>query len=249
MNKFRLLTLALILAGMLSLPVGALEYNVSGVPQYDFYQSTDYEDIYGAKYQYGGDNPTDFNWDGLAYGLSTQTSIGVFDTITPNLGASAYTASQGNTSDLTFSYESPVSFTQFTSSESIVRSDGTLGTLSIPSLGITAPIYTGTSDSALAQGFGHFDSTSAWNGNVGIAGHNRGSTYVLGDIKELEEGDLIYYTTDLGTRCYTVTTVAQISNSNWSYLTATTDNRITLVTCVENNSDLRWVVQAVCSSS
>ncbi|CAN4013407.1 HTH cro/C1-type domain-containing protein, partial [Dysosmobacter welbionis] len=41
-------------------------------------------------------------------------------------------------------------------------------------------------------------STSAWEGNIGLCGHNRGSSHNIGAIKDLEIGDTIRYQTSLG---------------------------------------------------
>lgn len=68
---------------------------------------------------------------------------------------------------------------------------------------------------------------------------------MIGGIKDLEPGDEITYTTSLGTRTYEVETVVKIRNNDWSYLEATSDNRITLVTCVAGDSSRRWCVQAI----
>ena len=79
---------------------------------------------------------------------------------------------------------------------------------------------------------------------MGVAGHNRGAKYVIGDIKDLEEGDRITYTTSEGTRTYAVESVTKIRNNDWSYLEASSDNRITLITCVAGDSSYRWCAQA-----
>ena len=100
----------------------------------------------------------------------------------------------------------------------------------------------------MKKGLGHFTSTSVWNGNVAVCGHNRGAKYVIGSIKDLDVGDKITYTTSMGTRTYLVETVTKISSSDWSYLSSTTDNRITLFTCVAGDSSQRWCVQAVQAS-
>lgn len=50
------------------------------------------------------------------------------------------------------------------------------------------------------------------------------------------------------TRTYLVETVTKISSSDWSYLSSTTDNRMTLLTCVAGDSSQRWCVQAVQAS-
>ncbi len=246
------LVLSLLLVGLMVAPASALDISFDGSPQYDFYQSTNYEDVYGAEYQYGGVNPSDFDVASPAYGLSISPSIGVLDKATSSVGtATTTTASTAvystttSTTGATYStsYTVPtVQTTQFTAVSDVLKSNGTLGTISIPSLGITATVKP---DETMSYSVGHISSTSAWNGNVGICGHNRGASVVIGDIKDLDVGDIITYSTDLGTRTYAVTVVTQISNTDWSYLTATTDNRITLITCVEDNSDLRWVVQAV----
>ena len=64
-------------------------------------------------------------------------------------------------------------------------------------------------------------------------------------IKDLEIGDTITYTTIFGTRTYHVSFVGTISNTDWSYLQATADNRITLTTCLANQPSKRVCVQAV----
>ena len=100
-------------------------------------------------------------------------------------------------------------------------------------------------NASMAKGLGHYSTTSAWDGNVGVCGHNRGAKYVIGDIKELEIGDTITYTTIYGTRTYEVVLVKTISSTDWSYLQATADNRITITTCLANQPSKRVCVQAV----
>ena len=57
--------------------------------------------------------------------------------------------------------------------------------LEIPSIGLSVNIYQGTDSAALKKGAGHFTSTSIWNGNVALAGHNRGVTNHFGKIHTL----------------------------------------------------------------
>jgi sortase A len=68
---------------------------------------------------------------------------------------------------------------------------------------------------------------------------------VIGSIKDLNIGDTITYTTIYGTRTYAVTLVKTISNTDWSYLQTTSDNRITLTTCLADQPTKRVCVQAV----
>jgi LPXTG-site transpeptidase (sortase) family protein len=101
----------------------------------------------------------------------------------------------------------------------------------------------------MSKGVGHFPSSSAWNGNVAICGHNRGAKYTIGSVKDLSAGDTIQYETSMGTRTYAVTYVGIIDWTDWSYLEATSDNRITIITCLANQPTKRVCVQAreVCS--
>ena len=68
---------------------------------------------------------------------------------------------------------------------------------------------------------------------------------MIGDIKDMEKGDLITYTTVYGTRTYAVVSVEIIASNDWSNLQATSDNRITLTTCLANHPEKRVCVQAV----
>ena len=123
--------------------------------------------------------------------------------------------------------------------------NGSLGTLEIPAIGLKVKIVQGTDNAALAKGAGHFTSTSIWNGNVALAGHNRGVNNHFGKIHTLDTGNTITLTTALGTRTYTVTSVAKVDVMDNTMLEATSDNCITLFTCVMNQPSYRWCVRAV----
>ncbi len=96
----------------------------------------------------------------------------------------------------------------------------------------------------MRRGVGHFKSTSCWNGNVAFAGHNRGNTDYFGEIHMLRDGDLIKYTTKLGTRTYEVYSVSRISEDDTSCLQRANENIVTLITCVNDVPELRWCVRA-----
>ena len=106
-------------------------------------------------------------------------------------------------------------------------------------------VWEGETNASMKKGLGHYSSTSAWNGNVGVCGHNRGAKYVIGSIKNLTGGEIITYTTSLGTRTYQVALVETISNDDWRYLQSTPDNRITITTCLADHPESRICVQAV----
>lgn len=175
---------------------------------------------------------------------TTQPSV----TVTTNTNTSI-TTSQGNSvivpgtmyDDYYYYYEEEA-FTEVTSS--MYYSAGHIGTLKIPELDLSVKIYEGTTTSVLAKGVGHFKDTSIWNGNVCLAAHNRGTNDYFADIHELDYGDEIKLTTKKGTRTYKVFNIEKISVNDTSNLQGTSDNIITLITCVKNQADYyRWCVQ------
>ena len=93
---------------------------------------------------------------------------------------------------------------------------------------------------------GHFENTSYLEGNIGLAAHNRGYpiNYFSG-LKELEISDNIIYRFKDVIKTYIVTTKEIIEDTDWSYLEKTKDNRITLITCVENTPSKRLCIQAI----
>lgn len=133
-------------------------------------------------------------------------------------------------------------FTALTGSD--YYSGGHIGRLSIPSLDVYTKIYEGASSSSMAKGAAHISGTSVWEGNVALAGHNRGSNDVFKNIHKLEAGDTITLTTKNGSRTYSVYSVSKVHESDTSCLDATYDNILTLVTCVRNQSEYRYVVRA-----
>lgn len=129
--------------------------------------------------------------------------------------------------------------------EDLYYTGGHLATLTIPLLGVNVKVYEGADATQLAKGAGHISGTSIWDGNVAVAGHNRGANGCFGEIHTLAQGDIITLKTKLGTRTYAVTSVIKVEETDGSMLSATTSNCITLYTCVRNESAYRWCVRAV----
>lgn len=276
-RKKNLYGLALSALLMMALPTNALaaEYTFETTAPQDYYKSTSYEDVYGSQYNYGGKNVVDYQIPELEYGLQSTTMTGVMErTILPGFqqsvatGGGGYGVSGGGgpitvlveagaggttTAPAAPTTSAPTTPTvqqpAYTSVEGMAYKDGSIGTIKISSLGINMKVWEGETDASMKKGLGHYSSTSAWDGNVGVCGHNRGTKYAIGSIKDLKQGDTITYTTIYGTRSYAVTMVKIISNSDWSYLQSTSDNRITLTTCLADHPESRVVVQAVQVSS
>jgi sortase A len=122
--------------------------------------------------------------------------------------------------------------------------DGSIGTLYVELTGKTIKVYEGEDNTNLAKGAGHFSSTSAWDGNVALAGHNRGNSAYFSFVKDLRNGDRLTYTTKYGTRTYEVYNKTQIDERDNLPLSWSADNILTLITCVADIPELRYSVQA-----
>lgn len=118
--------------------------------------------------------------------------------------------------------------------------------IEIPKISLVAPIAEGTDAKILNEFVGHFEETQNLQGNIGLAAHNRGyPVNYFARLKELKEGDEIIYTFGESKKVYTVTQNIQISDIDWSYLENTEENKITLITCIENKPKYRRCVQAI----
>ena len=156
------------------------------------------------------------------------TSSGGNSSIT---GSNFSTSTQPNTSS---------GFTKVTSD--MYYSNGHLGTLKIPAIDLSVKIYEGTDSDTLHKGVGHFEDSSIWSGNVALAGHNRGTMQPFNKLHKLEVGDEVTLKTKLGTRTYKVVSVSKIDYDDRSGLAVTRENRLTLYTCVQDESEYRWCV-------
>lgn len=128
--------------------------------------------------------------------------------------------------------------------ELMLQIDGTniLGIIKIDKINFEGFIYEGTSLKTLAKGVGHFENTPYITGNVCLAAHNTNSYW--SKLHTLSKGDKIQYTCFLGTKEYKVNSITKINETDWSPLENTTDNTLTLITCVKGQKELRLCVQA-----
>ena len=111
----------------------------------------------------------------------------------------------------------------------------TIWSLKIPKINLKALISEGTEDKVLCNYIGHFSNTGILNGNVGLAAHNRGyEKNFFKDLKELEINDEIIYSYKNNKIVYKVNKIEEINSDDWSLLNISRENKITLITCVEN---------------
>lgn len=130
--------------------------------------------------------------------------------------------------------------------EEKIEDESVLGILTIDKIELKATVKEGSTDEILKEYIGHISETAKYDGNIGLAAHNRGNKYsYFARINELEKGDKIKYKTKFYTRTYTVTKKEVIYDTDWSNLESTKDNRITMITCIKNKPNQRLCVQAI----
>lgn len=126
-----------------------------------------------------------------------------------------------------------------------VWDDSVLGILTIEKIGLNATVKEGTSNQTLLEYIGHIEETATYDGNVGLAGHNRGcENSYFARINELEVGDIIKYKTKFYDRTYVVDNIQVIYETDWSLLQGTDENKLTLITCIAGKKEQRLCVQA-----
>ena len=264
-----LLLSAFCLTAVLSAPAMALEYSFDGADAGQFAEPTSEETLsVGTRETVNIDRSKTAAIIPPSFGSPTSYTLNSGEYLTPNLvnqGNNVVKVTANGSTGVTVlpsteiagtgdSVVPPImattSYTAYTAtSYTDVTSDlyfsgGELGTLSIPTINLTVKVYQGTDNTTLAKGAGHFTDTSAWDGNIAIAAHNRGVTNHFGQIHTLNVGDRVIYTTKLGTRTYEVSSVSKINVDDGNVLAASSGNKITLVTCVMNQPEYRWCVVA-----
>lgn len=118
--------------------------------------------------------------------------------------------------------------------------------IEIPEISLKAKISEGTEKETLNKYVGHFSITPKEQGNIGLAAHNRGYPInYFKNLKKLKGGEEVIYTYGEFVKTYVVTKNIKIHETDWSYLDNTMENKITLITCMENEPEYRRCVQAV----
>ena len=116
----------------------------------------------------------------------------------------------------------------------------------IPAISLAADISEGTRKEVMDEFVGHFEETAKINGNIGLAAHNRGyKVNYFSNLKKVKEDDEIIYQYQDYKKTYVVTKNVVIKDIDWSYLQNTKENKITLITCIENEPNYRRCVQGI----
>jgi sortase A len=120
-------------------------------------------------------------------------------------------------------------------------------TLSVPRLGLAAPVFEGTDALTLNRGLGRIAGTAKFGeqGNIGIAGH-RDSFFR--SLKQIAPGDAIEVSTSASRNAYVVDRVEIVDPSDVEVLAPRRKPGITLVTCYPFNfagaAPRRFIVEA-----
>ena len=116
----------------------------------------------------------------------------------------------------------------------------------IPKINVSSIIKDGTSGDVINNYVGHFSETPKENGNIGLIAASAGyKENYFENLKKLSQGDVIVYINNNIKREYKVITNEIIEETDWSYLSNTKDNRITLITGILEEPKHRRCVQAV----
>lgn len=128
----------------------------------------------------------------------------------------------------------------------IIQTEENNWKIKIPTISLEASISEGTGKEVMDKYVGHFEETSKKIGNIGLAAHNRGyAVNYFARIKELKEGDEIIYEYNDFEKTYIVIKNKIIKDTDWEDLEETEENKITLITCVENEPEYRRCIQGI----
>ena len=104
--------------------------------------------------------------------------------------------------------------------------DSVLGILTIEKIGLNVTVKEGSGNDVLKDYIGHIETTATYDGNVGLAGHNRGyGDSFFARLNDLEVGDIIKYKTKFYERTYKVDNIQAIFETDWSLLENTEENK------------------------
>lgn len=124
-----------------------------------------------------------------------------------------------------------------------INNEHVVGIIKIDKINFEGLVYEGTSTSTLNKGVGHFENSTFFDGNVCLAAHN--SNEYWAKLNTLQNEDIIFYTSFLGTRKYKVNNISKISETDWSFIENKDKNSISLITCVKGIPSQRLLVQGI----
>jgi sortase A len=127
------------------------------------------------------------------------------------------------------------------------NTNGLIGNIEIPRLGLSTIVMEGTTDATLRRAAGHIAGTAlpGHRGNVGIAGHR--DTFFL-PLRNIRREDVITVTTLRGQYRYRVVSIKVVNPENVAVLDSDGSEVLTLVTCYPfyfvGSAQERFIVRA-----
>lgn len=126
-----------------------------------------------------------------------------------------------------------------------ILDESVLGVLTIEKIDLKSTVKEGTTEEVLLNYIGHIEETAIYDGNIGLAAHNRGyENSYFARLNELEIGDQIKYKTKFYDKTYIIDNIQVIDETDWALLQDTEENKITMITCIANKAEQRLCVQA-----
>lgn len=115
------------------------------------------------------------------------------------------------------------------------RSGARIGTITLPNLKLSWPIYQGTTDSELAKGVGHYAKSvlPGQNDNSVLSGHR---TTVFNRLGQLKRGQLILVKTSAGVFTYKIRAFRVVLKTDRTVIVPTNHAVLTLTTCYPFNN-------------
>lgn len=110
-----------------------------------------------------------------------------------------------------------------------------IGTITLPTLHLSWPIFQGTSDAELAKGVGHYAKSvlPGQNDNAVLSGHR---TTVFNKLGKLKRGQVILVQTSAGTFSYKVRAMRVVLKTDRTVIVPTSHSVLTLTTCYPFNN-------------
>lgn len=116
----------------------------------------------------------------------------------------------------------------------------------IPEINLLEKIYEGTDLNTLEKGVGHFKETTKDKGNICLAGHNVGVTVSpFKYLYKLKKNDLLYYKYNNKTYKYILKYKKEIDETDFSHISNTKDNSLTIITCIIGKKNKRLVLRFI----
>jgi sortase A len=129
----------------------------------------------------------------------------------------------------------PISSLAYATYAKVPHLGARIGTITLPTLGLSWPIYQGTTPTQLAKGVGHFISSvlPGQKDNTVLSGHR---TTVFNRLGELKRGQSVFVQTSAGTFTYVIRSFRIVMRTDRTIIVHKDHGVLTLTTCYPFNN-------------